>query len=455
MKNYGKYMMMFLFVSMMIVPFGVMSSWEDWQDKSCDTDVTSKNNGITKCTVLSNNYKEPYCVNSSVDYALDCLWPSVTNKFSSIVQTPGKSAKSLGQFELKDVIEQYCKALLTDGSSSRIYFARPSDVHNGWDWEQTFDSRQSIFVYAFCSSFKDEDGMPFVDESKYSEEFLEKVFKVEDLVWTLKLKQKSWWKNICDLNDDPSINDCDMSVYATEIYSAIMSDLFKIKYAQVLDVDKAEEFDPEDKVLQFMSWYFDYYKKDFKELNSDYPFVQTIRVLQSNQQYYKRVLDTVKIINNSELADIALKKKCPKNVNMAWADFVACALHSSQWEWAAITPSFVTLLYNEMVNYRIFQQYVNMWIKKKALAMAGKFDERDINRFEGKSLDFQWYAGLQIEATKYALRWLVDFNMTYPFHIWLLLYQEIMKDFRDKHLSPIVTIFYSLSEKLQNVQLPN
>jgi hypothetical protein len=84
-----------------------------------------------------------------------------------------------------------------------------------------------------------------------------------------------------------------------------------------------------------------------------------------------------------------------------------------------------------------------------------KRDQKDVKRFEGKSLDFQWYAGLQMEATKYALRWFVDFNMTYPFHIWLLLYQEIMKDFRDKHLSPIVTLFYSLSEKLQNVQLPN
>jgi hypothetical protein len=84
-----------------------------------------------------------------------------------------------------------------------------------------------------------------------------------------------------------------------------------------------------------------------------------------------------------------------------------------------------------------------------------KRNEKDVKKFEDKALDFQWYAGLQTEATKYALRWLVDFNMTYPFHIWLLLYQESIKDFRDKHLSPIVTLFYSLSEKLQNVQLTN
>jgi hypothetical protein len=104
-------MAMVIFVSMMTIPFAVMSSWENWQEKSCDTDV-DKNNGITKCYDLSNNYKEPYCINSTVDYALDCVWPSVVNKLSSIESTSQDSAKSLGKFGLKDVVEKYCEALL-------------------------------------------------------------------------------------------------------------------------------------------------------------------------------------------------------------------------------------------------------------------------------------------------------------------------------------------------------
>jgi hypothetical protein len=57
------------------------------------------------------------------------------------------------------------------------------------------------------------------------------------------------------LDDDYGINDCDMAVYATKIYSAIMTDLFKIKYAQVLDVDTTKNFDSEwkHKVEDFMS----------------------------------------------------------------------------------------------------------------------------------------------------------------------------------------------------------
>jgi hypothetical protein len=45
--------------------------------------------------------------------------------------------------------------------------------------------------------------------------------------------------------------------------------------------------------------------------------------------------------------------------------------------------------------------------------------------------------------------------MTYPLHIWILLLQEKWEKFRNFSLSPEITLFYSLSEKLQNAQLPN
>jgi hypothetical protein len=44
--------------------------------------------------------------------------------------------------------------------------------------------------------------------------------------------------------------------------------------------------------------------------------------------------------------------------------------------------------------------------------------------------------------------------MTYPLHIWILLHLEKWEKFRNTALSPEATKFYSLSEKLQNAQLP-
>jgi hypothetical protein len=221
-----------------------------------------------------------------------------------------------------------------------------------------------------------------------------------------------------------------------------------------MDVDGSENFDSNKKVEEFMHWYFGY-KEKYTDLKNEFP--QTVDVLKSNQKYYKKVLDTLKIIDNAKLVGSAKASKCPSNWMVTWVDFVACALHSSQEKWLALTPSFITMIYNEILNYNIFELYVQHWIDAKVDYMSSKQwkNEKEIREYKAKSLDFNWYAGLQIQATKYALRTFEDFNMTYPLHIWLLLYQEKMKIFRDKKLSPIVTLFYSLSEKLQNVQLPN
>jgi hypothetical protein len=83
-----------------------------------------------------------------------------------------------------------------------------------------------------------------------------------------------------------------------------------------------------------------------------------------------------------------------------------------------------------------------------------KSNEKIVRIFESKSPDFQLYWNIQLDSARFSLRKLEEFSMLYPLHIWLLLYQEREKFYRDDYLSPIVTLFYSLSEKLQNVQLP-
>ena len=295
MKKYINYLVVLLFVGMICISFCVEASWQkgSWQEISCDSDVEHRED-LKKgaCEWVSRDYTVPYCLSHKdpvVDYALDCIWPSITNTFSS-VQEPDKNGsmkiKPLNSFNTKNVVEQYCKALLWNWNMWRIYYAVPSTNNDGWDWQQTFDSHQSIFVNALCSSFKDKDGeMPFVDEF-----YLEEIFKDEDLAKILKLRQRSWWKDLCSLVDFQNLEDCDLSVYATDIFSAIMSDIFKIKYAQVLHVDTAYNFEStyREKVQAFMSGYYNITEVnwgDYNRLKATFP--QTISVLESNQKYYK------------------------------------------------------------------------------------------------------------------------------------------------------------------------
>ena len=428
--NYIK-LLLFLFF---LISFHVSASWED---EACKLNNT--------CIDASNTYEWPYCVSSNVDYAKKCIWTYITNEFSSNKDL----GRKLSDFNTSDFVEHYCKSLLWDSGARRIYYSSPSAIteDGDWDWQQTFDSRQSLFVYSLCSSFINEDGnYPFLTESANLWDILKSW-----IVARLRLQQMSNNKDSCSLVDDPSLNNCDLSIYVTEIFNAIMSDIFKIKYSQVLHLDSVSSFSSAGRarIQSFLSWYFKF-TEEYEQLEKMFP--QTIDVLNSNQLYHKNILESVKILENDELANLADTSWCPVVWNVEWADFVACALHWSQWNGLSLTPSFLTLFYNELLHYRVFTSYYKYWLSAKNTNVLS-----DVGNSENmvKISDFQQYSNMQLEAANQTLRSFEDFNMTYPLHIWLLLYQERVSNFRDKFLSPIVTIFYSLSEKLQNVQEPN
>lgn len=394
---------------------------------------------IILCSNVFCFAQQPSCTSSD---AFEC---NLSWSINSMIHPTNASFKNINNFETRDVISQYCHSLLWTLDEWRIYFnySRDNASNNNWNREETFDSHQSLFVYALCSSFKDNNNnFVFIPDSSLDEAFKGDIAKI------LKLRQISAWKNNCSPDENYSLNDCDLSIYATQIFSSIMSELFKIKYAQVLHINQSENFVKSDMISDFMNGYFNI-KTPYSNIRKEYP--QTIGILESNQKHYKSVLDNLKLLNNSNLNDMAESSGCPSWWKVEWIDFIACALHSSQWKWWALSPSFITLFYNEILHYKIFKTYIQYWTDKKTTSMT---NDEQIREFQAKALDFQWYANMQIEASMQALHSFEEFTMTYPLHIWLLMYQEKIQSFRNKDLSPIITSFYSLSEKLQNVQLP-
>ena len=401
-----------------------------WFSESC----VSGNKDI--CDVLPN---EPYCVSDKVDNT-HCNWLWLTNTWSL------ETVDNVGT-----IIEHYCKNSLWSGKNNwRIYFAKPSVVsdYDWWDWQQTFDSNQSLFVYALCSSFQNDSGRPFL--SGWSS-LLSGVFQWEDIVKILKLQQLVDWNDNCSLGSESALNKCDMSLYATEIFSSIMSEIFKIWYAQIFNVNTVKEFETKqsERVVSFLSWYYGI-TQDFDKVNNRFP--QTIDILKWDQLFYKKVLDKLKLINNSELANMVEDgSSCPDTWDIRWLQYLACALHGSQWNGVALSRSFLTLCYNELLNYRVFVAYYTNMLRRMASAEKENTDKLV---FEAQALNLENYSSMQVSAFEETLSDMEDVSMTYPLHIWLLLYQERLKNFRNRYLSPVVTMFYSLSEKLQNVQIP-
>lgn len=379
------------------------------------------------CEAVSKNYEQPFCITNvlrnrgdgDVDNANICIPFISTNEFSS------------ANFDsTENLIKSYCSSLLWEMNEWRIYFAISSNETDDVNWQQTFDSRQSLFLYALCSSFDDE---------RWNKSLLKGVYKW-NISKLLHLQQKSKWKDLCSLKDNSSLNNCDLSIYVTKIFEWIMSDLFKIKYAQVLHVDTVDNFDAKEKVGNFMKWYFSISER-YDKINKDYS--KTISILEWNQRFYKDILSSLKVIDNSQLANLAEKSSCAWDIT--WMEFVACALHQN---WISLTPSFVTLVYNELLHYRHFIWYYTY-------AMQTKERETGNLEYEVKIQDFQKYSDMQIEAFKMVQNNFEEFSMTYPLHIWVLLYLEKVEKFRNNSLSKIIPLFYSLSEKLQNVQEPS
>ena len=417
MKNFNGLIAIILVGLVVLLPGFSDSSW---QGRAC---IESSD-----CSKIS----EPFCITDSVDNVEKCILPKNTSELS----------KPKEKNEVKEVISLYCSELLWE-SKWRIYFSEPNRVGDR-DWQKTFDSRQSLFLEALCWSFKDWSwGMPFVNWS-----ILSGVYKW-DVAKILNLRQISDRKDLCSLNDDPNLSNCDLSIYATKIFDGIMSDLFKIKFAQVLHLDTTEKFDVKGNIEDFMKWYYNI-DDEYKDIKKDYS--KTVSILQSDLKYYKDVLDTINLIDNSKLATLAKTTECPEDKYMTWIDFIACALHSSQWKWLAVTPSFLTMIYNELLNYQQFIAYYTDWLRNKISTDNSNVDNNKKLIYNAMLNDFIWYVPIQKDAFQTAQQNLEEFSMTYPLHIRILLYVEKVEKFRSKY-SEVITLFYSLSEKLQNVQI--
>ena len=93
----------------------------------------------------------------------------------------------------------------------------------------------------------------------------------------------------------------------------------------------------------------------------------------------------------------------------------------------------------------LIMQGVNMGIIEGRRLLNSKDIDEQVHELT------QRYVDMQVEAFELAEHNFEEFSMTYPLHIWMLMYIEKVEKFRN-NFTDVVTSFYSLSEKLQNVQ---
>jgi hypothetical protein len=118
-----------------------------------------------------------------------------------------------------------------------------------------------------------------------------------------------------------------------------------------------------------------------------------------------------------------------------------------------VDQHFINFVVNEYLNYRLFIDfYTNQ--QQKRLVEKRNLTEKTQELFLVELQSLAKQREMYEQALRVALMDFQDFIATYPFHLGLVWYQEQLLKFRDNYAVKLVTPFYSLYEKLRNVQPP-
>jgi hypothetical protein len=226
-----------------------------------------------------------------------------------------------------------------------------------------------------------------------------------------------------------------------------MSDIFKIKRAHFLQVESVHNFaEKPERIAKIFKVFFSEQNPNTMDYLLNFP--QTSAMIDNNQNFFMRSLQTLVMLDNDGLAALASEGASPCVPTSAIAGFV-CGLHMPNQ--FGTSDHFVNFLMNEYLQYRLFIDFYTEQ-QQKRIALSTNQAQQFLFNIELKTLSDQ--RKMYGQALRVALEDFQDFVVTYPLHVGFVWYQEQLLRFRDDYAAKMVTPFYSLYEKLRNVQPP-
>lgn len=251
-----------------------------------------------------------------------------------------------------------------------------------------------------------------------------------DLFKALSLGQFGGGVDLCAAHRE----ECDLSRYTSRVFSALMSDIFRIKRANFLGVRSSKLIGKKERIDALFAAYFAMEGSTLPDFQLTFP--KTTSMVDSNQQFFVKSLQRLKVLDLEKLLDLSCAGA---------PDLISCGLYASG---DGVDQHFLDFVYNEYLNYAIFVDFATNYTDKKAAAAR---DETTFLSLYTESASLSQQRKIYRQALQYALDDFKDFVSTYPLHVGLVLYQEKLLQFRDK-FSKVLPPLYTLYEKLRNVQ---
>lgn len=342
---------------------------------------------------------------------------------------------------MKVLINKYCDAVLNQ-----------SFLWKNITWEDYYYSaKDSIFVYILCHNVS-----PWFDVN-FNEKFnstKEGYFKESSFswLWIVDYTQRVDY-DVCDPNSN--LQYCDLTYHIPRVFNMILNDIFSIQQSRVYALTNPDfsESTVEDQI--------DTYAKDKFNIkfcdSTDWKYPKLCKTMETYIKASAKLIKGLEILNYTNLLKEANSSSnyytlCKDTFWKYEFNILSCWLFGYGFN---VNKMYLNLIYNEFLYYSLFVKYYNYAIiNNPSLAPTQKKEDVELDKsyLKNKAYEFNREVNSSQQAISLTIKMLREMDVTFPLHVWFMMYQEDLLNLRDKSLYKIVTPFYTLYGKLRNVQ---
>lgn len=313
---------------------------------------------------------------------------------------------------------------------------------NWWVYKDlnVYSLDKSVFLYLMCSNIN-EKNIGFFDKTNPDMKSYLKVSKFNKLWLSVNEKDKGL-----------------VHLYVHDLFDNIINEYFNIKQAHVywLETAKEEKKSIEEQANEFSSGYFLWVNICSND-DPNYSYKKTCIYLKDYMRSVKSMVNGLNILDVDKMYDDYLKKSKEPGFCEMWDpqnyNIILCGLWWKPGE--KDFKTFVNLVYNELYYYNLFVQYYDHWLSKGDNSLAWSIWSLDLISTYSQQQKVKRILSENLKRSQDALgvslKMLTDSYVTFPIHIWMLMYWETLSKF-GKEISKIAPPIYTLYDKLRNVQ---
>ena len=355
---------------------------------------------------------------------------------------------------VKNIVTNFCEVVIDLDCKSDSYF---------------FDASQSVFLSILCNNVWIVDWFLSDSEMTWDAAWLKQYkFKQFDVYnYKNEVTNVKWAYDYCDLNstwEDRSLNYCDFSVFAPQIFDILINDYFNIKQANNMWIHSIDDnFDKKIYANEYANKHFPWMEILAEKwiCESSY-YKQTCKYLKQYMSQVRNLLTTTQVINVKNLWEAWKNIDCNSDFD---SNILYCGL---LWDTDSSMISFLKTVYNEYYWYDLFMSYYEyglMYMNDENSKTMKDDLQKSWEKVKTNTKNLDNVTSLNLlkiqksqentqrskHAISTALDSLVKVEYALPIHVWFLMYQEDINSFVEA-LPYIYTPFRTLYDKLQNVQ---